>query len=229
VTARGAASADVEPFGDGALLVTLGDGIGLALSRRVQRLATTIDDERGAGVPFGSPVVGYGTVLVPYDATILDLDAARRLVARLARRAGTVGAAEEATGALVEIPTRYGGADGPDLEAVAERTGLRPRDIAELHAGTEYRVHFLGFAPGFAYLGVLPEALSVPRRATPRTRVPRGSVAIADRQTAVYPIDSPGGWHLIGRTDRSLWDPTRDPPASLRPGDRVRFVPVDAP
>jgi KipI family sensor histidine kinase inhibitor len=125
----------------------------------------------------------------------------------------------------LEIPVRYGGADGPDLDAVAELTGLSAAEVVELHAAAPLRVLFLGFAPGFGYLGPLPAALVVPRRATPRTRVPPGSVAIAGPHAAVYPVESPGGWHLLGRTSLALWDPNRTPPATLRPGDRVRFVP----
>jgi KipI family sensor histidine kinase inhibitor len=124
------------------------------------------------------------------------------------------------------IAVRYGGDAGPDLDAVAERTGLTPSAVVELHASVTYLVHMLGFAPGFAYLGTLPAALELPRRAEPRTHVPAGSVAIAGRQTAVYPFATPGGWHLIGRTDEPMWDPGADPPARLRPGMRVRFVPA---
>ena len=125
------------------------------------------------------------------------------------------------------IPVRYGGADGPDLLEVAERVGLASERVAELHASVVYRVAILGFMPGFAYLGELPQALRLPRRDTPRTRVPAGSVAIAGLQTAVYPAATPGGWHLLGRTDVRLWDIDRDPPAMLRPGDQVRFEPID--
>ena len=126
----------------------------------------------------------------------------------------------------IEIAVRYGGADGPDLEAVADLHGLRPADVADLHASAPYRVLFLGFAPGFGYLAGLPPSLSTPRRASPRERVPAGSVGIAGEQTAVYPLAMPGGWQLIGRTDAVLFDPTRDPPALLRPGAAVRFVPA---
>ena len=121
---------------------------------------------------------------------------------------------------------RYGGDGGPDLVEVAERLGLAPRQVVELHASVLYRVAILGFMPGFAYLGEVPEALRLARRETPRGRVPAGSVAIAGRQTAVYPAATPGGWHLIGHTDTLLWDIERDPPAILRPGDHVRFEPV---
>jgi KipI family sensor histidine kinase inhibitor len=124
------------------------------------------------------------------------------------------------------VPVRYGGPDGPDLAEVAARTGHSEADVVRLHAAVEYRVFCVGFVPGFPYLGLVPEELALPRRATPRLRVPAGSVAIAGRQTGIYPADTPGGWHLIGRTDLPVWDPGREPPALLQPGARVRFVPV---
>ncbi|MGW1200424.1 5-oxoprolinase subunit PxpB [Streptomyces sp. NPDC002536] len=122
----------------------------------------------------------------------------------------------------VEIPVRY---DGPDLADVAEQWGVTPREAAALHAETEFRVAFCGFAPGFGYLTGLPDRYHVPRRATPRTKVPAGSVALAGRYTSVYPRSSPGGWQLIGTTDATLWDTARTPAALFSPGTRVRFVP----
>jgi len=127
---------------------------------------------------------------------------------------------------VVSVPVRYGGSDGPDLAEVAARTGRTEADVMRLHAAVEYRVFCVGFVPGFPYLGLVPEELALPRRPTPRLHVPTGSVAIAGRQTGIYPADTPGGWHLIGRTDRRTWDPRREPPALLEPGARVRFVPV---
>ncbi|MCC6459753.1 MAG: 5-oxoprolinase subunit PxpB [Saprospiraceae bacterium] len=128
--------------------------------------------------------------------------------------------------APVEIPVRYGGALGPDLRAVARHAGLTEAELIELHSGQAYTVYLIGFLPGFPYLGFLPEALVLPRRATPRTRVPAGSVAIAGRQTGIYPQASPGGWHLLGHTEFRLFDPLRPAPALLQPGQRVTFVPV---
>ncbi|HLO67907.1 MAG TPA: 5-oxoprolinase subunit PxpB, partial [Holophaga sp.] len=121
---------------------------------------------------------------------------------------------------------RYGGEDGPDLEAVARHCGLAPEEVARRHAGATYRVHFLGFAPGFPYLGGLDPALAAPRLDAPRTRVPAGSVGIAGAQTGIYPLESPGGWRLIGRTPLVLFDPRRPEPCLLRPGDLLRFVEV---
>ncbi|MER7109205.1 5-oxoprolinase subunit B family protein [Streptomyces sp. NPDC000229] len=123
----------------------------------------------------------------------------------------------------VDIRVRY---DGPDLPDVAALWGVTPDEVARIHAATEFRVAFCGFAPGFGYLTGLPTAYEVPRRATPRTAVPAGSVAMAGPYTGVYPRSSPGGWQLIGTTDAVLWDPAREPAALLAPGTRVRFVPV---
>ncbi|MFD7503498.1 allophanate hydrolase subunit 1 [Streptomyces sp. NPDC059850] len=124
----------------------------------------------------------------------------------------------------VEVPVRY---DGPDLADVAGLWGVTPQEVARIHSGTEFRVAFSGFAPGFGYLTGLPEHFHVPRRATPRTRVPVGSVALAGPYTGVYPRSSPGGWQLIGTTDAVLWDTAREPAALFVPGTRVRFVPLE--
>jgi KipI family sensor histidine kinase inhibitor len=174
-------------------------------------------------------VPAYASVLVPVDPLDPGVEAALGPLEALVRDVdrGQVSLADP--GVPVELPTRYGGADGPDLADVARRHGLRPDDVVELHASVVYRVFFLGFAPGFAYLGRVPAAIATPRLDRPRERVPAGSVGIAGRQTAVYPTDSPGGWRLIGRTDESVWDPTADPPARLRPGAAVRFVPRGRP
>lgn len=125
----------------------------------------------------------------------------------------------------VEIPVVYGGNAGPDLQVVAERAGLRAQQVVELHSSVDYVVYFIGFQPGFPYLGGLDERLHTPRRAEPRVSVPRGSVGIGGSQTGIYPLAAPGGWQLIGHTPLSLFDPHQQPPVLLRPGDTVRFVP----
>ncbi|MEU0333800.1 5-oxoprolinase subunit PxpB [Streptomyces sp. NPDC006193] len=127
---------------------------------------------------------------------------------------------------LLELPVRY---DGPDLAEVAARWQVPEREVARVHAGTEFTVAFCGFAPGFGYLTGLPARYHVPRRATPRTAVPAGAVGLAGPYTGVYPRSSPGGWQLIGTVDAVLWDPAREPAALLAPGTRVRFVPVEGP
>ncbi|MGH2406711.1 MAG: 5-oxoprolinase subunit PxpB [Candidatus Limnocylindrales bacterium] len=216
------------PFGDRALMVELAGSADLEPGLDADRRANAIAEAIRADVdgPWGCPVPAYDTVLVTFSPLVTSGEAAAARLAALADAAAIVEPAAGVEGELLEIPVRYGGSDGPDLDDVAERVGLRPEEVIAAHAAGRYRAFFLGFAPGFAYLGSLPESLAVPRRASPRTRVPAGSVAIAGVQTAVYPRDMPGGWNLIGRTDLVVWDPRRDPPALLRPGAVVRFVPV---
>jgi KipI family sensor histidine kinase inhibitor len=215
----------IAPLGDGALLVTFGDRIDVALNASAHGLAAAVERLRSTDARFRRAVPAYASVLIPFDPIAVDPDEAGAVVARLLTEvAGEPAPAPEA-GGLVEIPVRYGGDDGPDLADVAALNELRPSDVIELHAGTEYRVFFLGFAPGFAYLGPVPAQIAAPRLAAPRERIPAGSVGIAGQGTAVYPFALPGGWRIIGRTDVAMWNLRRDYPALLRPGDRVRFVP----
>jgi KipI family sensor histidine kinase inhibitor len=182
--------------------------------------------ERHADDPaWGRPVPAYASLLVPYDPLRLTVREARRdLTDALAGWAPPGPRGRAPVGRELIIRVRYGGVDGPDLAEVARRLGRSGTDVVERHAAVAYTVFMLGFSPGFPYLGPLPDELVLPRRATPRTSVPAGSVAIAGRQTGIYPAATPGGWHLIGRTDAVLWDPTRERPALLEPGDTVRFA-----
>jgi inhibitor of KinA len=224
------AQARFAPFGEAALLVTLGDRIDVDLNRRAHLLATAVGHLRQEDPRLGRPVTGYASVLVPFDPLEMDVAAAETIVTPSVQAALEADLeADQATlgrPRLVTIAVRYGGADGPDLDEVAALHDLSPADVVALHAGATYRVFMLGFAPGFGYLGPLPTELVTTRRATPRERVPAGSVAIAGEQTAVYPFATPGGWRLIGRTERRLWDLGQRSPALLRPGDSVRFEPA---
>jgi KipI family sensor histidine kinase inhibitor len=232
--ARSAAGPQLTPYGDGALLVVLGEEISPQMSRRVHGLARTVSEQTAAENGWGVPVPGHASLLVPYDPLVLTQTQAKAHLRSLVARAGVNGSANDRDGdaaplartRVLDVPVRYGGEDGPDLAVVAAMLGLEEAEIVSLHASVTYEVLLLGFVPGFAYLGMLPGRLEVPRRKTPRTHVPSGSVAIAGRQTAVYPAATPGGWHLIGRTDVALWDAANDPPALLRPGQRVAFRPV---
>jgi KipI family sensor histidine kinase inhibitor len=217
----------IVAVGDGAVLLTLGERVDPELAERAQAIAAAIDEVRGAEPAVGRAVPAHASVLVPFDPLSIGLDDVIRLVDGCATGVASAPEPDESEQqSPIEIAVRYGGDDGPDLDDVAALHDLRPSDVVELHAGTTYRVLFLGFAPGFAYLGGLPPELVTSRRATPRSRVPAGSVGIAGEQTGVYPLAMPGGWQLIGRTDARLWDATRPSPALLRPGDRVRFVPL---
>lgn len=215
----------IERFGDAALLVVLGDRVDATVNGRVHRLAARLGVRAAHTGGLGAPVPAYSSVLLPFDPLVLEEAAVRDMIAvALDAEDGPSMPVDRAE--VVSVPVRYGGSDGPDLAEVAARTGRTEVDVMRLHAAVEYRVFCVGFVPGFPYLGLVPEELALPRRSTPRLRVPAGSVAIAGRQTGIYPADSPGGWHLIGRTDLPAWDPRREPPALLEPGARVRFVPV---
>jgi KipI family sensor histidine kinase inhibitor len=216
---------DIRPFGETAFQVVLGDATDPGTLRRVHALARLVGERRAAGDPWGAAVPGITTLLVPFDPHAWDAREARRRLAQLTERPAP--GPEPGPPATHRIPVRYGGAHGPDLVHVAGRLGIAPEAVVRLHAATTFQVAILGFMPGFGYLCDLPEALRLPRRSTPRTRVPAGSVAIAGRYTAVYPATTPGGWHLIGSTDVRLWDIEAEPPALLRPGDLVRFTEID--
>lgn len=223
----GDAGPRIVPFGEAALLVVLGDRLDLRLNADAQRLASRLRDLLASGAPLGPPIPAHASVLVPFDPLTADEAAVRKILvdalatARAAPAVFAVPPRPEAPPAVLRV--RYGGSAGPDLAGVAARLGRSEADVVDLHSSGEYRVLALGFVPGFAYLGPLPEELWLPRRATPRVRVPAGSVAIAGDQTGIYPAPTPGGWHLLGRTDAVLWDPRRDPPSLLAPGQRVRF------
>ena len=207
------------PLGDSAMLVVFGDRLDQAVHARVVRAAESL---RSLSVPGVSEIVpAYTTLALWYDPLVRSF---QDLAAELDQHLGALAEGPApAAGREWTIPVRY---DGPDLADVAERTGFSTDEVVARHAGRAYQVYLLGFVPGFAYLGELDPALVLPRRASPRQRVPAGSVAIAGAQTAVYPLDTPGGWHLIGRTDLALFDPSRQPAALLCVGDTVRFEPV---
>ena len=218
----------IEPLGDQALLLRWGRGADPAVNPQVHALAATI---RAAGAPWLRDCVpAYASLAVHFDdAAVPGADPAAGVRAWLqALVDAPVSAVAAAEPRLVEIPVCYGGEHGPDLDEVAAACGLGAAEVVQRHAGAEYRVAMLGFSPGFPYLLGLDPALAVPRLATPRVRVPAGSVGIGGAQTGIYPDAGPGGWRLVGRTPQAMFDVRREPPAHLLPGDRVRFVPIDA-
>jgi KipI family sensor histidine kinase inhibitor len=214
----------IEALGEQGLLLRLGTMIDAATNARVHAFAHRIASERPAWLV--DIVPAYASLAVFVDVALTDrgdpLQAARDwLQARLPDDAPA-----RETGRLLEIPVRYGGSDGPDLDALAAHAGLSPDAVIARHAGGDYTVAMLGFAPGFPYLLGLDPALAMPRLATPRREVAAGSVGIAGVQTGIYPRRGPGGWRIIGRTGLSLFDPARTAPSPLMPGDRVRFVAI---
>lgn len=212
-----------HPFGEAALLVTLGDAIEVRRARQARALARAIETIRRDDPRWGAPTPAAASVLVPFDPLTLDADEARVVLAQLAEAIPAEPGPEPGAREVV-VPVRYGGSDGPDLDDVAREVRLSADEVIAAHTAAAHEVLFLGFAPGFAYVAGLPESLAVPRLATPRVRVPAGSIGIAGRLSGIYPHDSPGGWRIIGRTDLAVFDPNAAEPALLRPGDRVRFV-----
>jgi KipI family sensor histidine kinase inhibitor len=215
----------LQPFGEAALLVELGDQPDLAINARVHALAAALRTARLTGLV--SAVPAYVSLLVEFDLAATTYEAVEASVQAYLAALGTP-ALGASVGRLRQVPVVYGGAFGPDLDGVARRLGLAPEAAIALHTGAEQTVYMLGFSPGFPYLGDLPDTLAMTRLETPRERVPVGSVAIAGRQTGIYSQPSPGGWHLLGRTPIRLFDAERDPPAYFAPGDRVRFRSIPA-
>lgn len=217
--------AQLERLGDSALLLRFGDRIDAALNARVLQAVEMLRSERPAWLQ--DIVPAYAALALFVDTVAMGvpgdpLDVAERwLHARLNAPPAQRTIAEDR---CVEILVDYGGDAGPDLAALAAHAGLTADEVVRRHTASDYRVAMLGFAPGFPYLLGLDPALAMPRLATPRERVPAGSVAIGGAQTGLYPQAGPGGWRLIGRTDAVLFDPARDPPTVLQPGDHVRFV-----
>jgi inhibitor of KinA len=208
--------------GDSALLVQLPSRIDPAVSAAVIALAASLQER--IGTLLRDIVVGYCSLTVYFDPLKID---AGWLESVIAESADEIDDAEEATGPLLDVPVCYGGDLGPDLADVASFAGCSAEEVVALHSGAVYRVYVVGFVPGFPYMASVDPRLALPRRASPRTRVPAGSVAVAAGQTGIYPAETPGGWHLIGRTPVKPYDPARPEPFLFKPGDRVRFVPID--
>ncbi|MBX0326984.1 5-oxoprolinase subunit PxpB [Oscillochloris sp. ZM17-4] len=208
-----------RPMGDSALLMEAEDDGGAA-NRAALDLAAAL--EAGPPIWLRAVVPAIASLLVCFDPLAVSY-AGVECHLRALVSAG-VSAGDQGAGRVVRVPVRYGGDDGPDLEGAARTLDISPAELVALHCAGPYRVMMIGFAPGYPYIGPLPDSLRIPRRATPRSAVPAGSVAIAAGLSGIYPARLPGGWHLIGRTDVRLFDPQARPPAALAPGDMVQFV-----
>jgi len=206
---------------DQSLLVYLGDAISQETNEKVRKLLRLLEAEPIPNVRNLHP--GYCSVLVSFDGLQLRHEELQEILEAYLGRIATMALPAPS---VVEIPVCYGGRFGPDLQVVADLHGLTVAQVIELHVSVEYLVYFLGFVPGFAYLGELPAELVTPRLAAPRRVVPTGSVAIAGSQTGVYPFATPGGWRLLGQTPLAMFRADRQPMSYLRIGDRVRFVPI---
>jgi KipI family sensor histidine kinase inhibitor len=208
---------------DQSLMVYVGEEIDLPTHHRVLKLLRLLEADP---LPFVRNLhPAYCSILIVFDPIHQDHATLESVLTQYAARLDSISLPEPRT---VEIPVRYGGEDGPDLAELASLRGLTPQRVVELHSSASYIVYFVGFVPGFAYLGGLPPELATPRLESPRKRVPRGSVAIGGSHTGVYPFETPGGWRLIGRTSLEIFDPDLAELSRLRIGDLVRFTPVTA-
>ena len=208
----------IEIAGQNAFIVYFGDQASATVSAQIQAAVNNINNSMADCLV--DLVPSYASLLVIFDLDRSEPFAVRRMLRAALTDLDTVDAS---AGELVTLPVYYSLESGPDLEVVAERGNISVEDVIEIHLQQEYRVYAIGFAPGFAYLGEVDERIEAPRLATPRQKVPRGAVAIADRQTAVYPAVSPGGWNLIGLCPTRMFDPAREPSMPVSAGDRIRF------
>jgi inhibitor of KinA len=230
----------VEPLGDHAVVVRFGTSIDPHIHGQVKQFSASLEQDPLPGMVEYIPA--YATVTVFYDPVAVyernkgwqRTDGGSRppfspyewYCGQIRERLNSLGEAAPASGRVVKIPVLYGGEMGPDLGEVARHNNLTEQEVIETHASGDYQVYMIGFAPGFPYIGGMPEKIATPRRQSPRLSIPAGSVGIAGKQTGIYPLETPGGWQIIGRTPLRLFRPEADPPSLLQAGDRVRFVPV---
>jgi KipI family sensor histidine kinase inhibitor len=212
----------ITPLGDSALLVEYSAEIDVGVNAAVLAASERVRQSRVPGVR--DVVPAFASFAVHFDPIVTDVTTLRDVIGRAA--SGTAPDALVPEAAALEIPVCYGGTFGPDLPSVAAWAGYTAEQVVAAHTERSYRVFMLGFLPGFPYLAPVSDRIAMPRREAPRPLVAAGSVGIAGRQTGIYPCDSPGGWQIIGRTPLTLFDPVREPPALVAPGQRVRFRPI---
>ncbi|WP_255487289.1 5-oxoprolinase subunit PxpB [Oceanospirillum sediminis] len=212
---------DIRVAGENALIIYFGEQTSPEVSARVQQAVSVLQNELADELI--DMVPSYASLLVIYNLMVTDHLHIRNQIERLL---SGLGSAENSDGKVVTLPAWYSSEAGPDLEDLARNAGLTTDEVIQLHSEAEYRVYAIGFAPGFAYLGEVDPRIAAPRLSTPRQKVPRGAIAIADRQTAVYPAVSPGGWNLIGLCPTRMFKPEADPTMPVQVGDRIKFSPV---
>lgn len=209
------------PAGDCAICVEFGTQIHEDINNKVRRLQLAIESKPSFGIIEMTPT--YCSLLIEYDSRRMTYSELVKTLKTLDAEMADLFIPEPV---VIEIPTLYGGISGPDLTFVAEHCKMSEQEVIDLHTKPEYRIYMLGFTPGFPYLGGMSEQLSTPRLKTPRTKIPAGSVGIAGSQTGIYPVESPGGWQLIGRTPLKLYDPNREKPFLVSAGNYIKYVAI---
>ena len=208
--------------GDSALVAEFGNAISPAINARIRAFNIALEQAKLPGILELLPT--YRSVMIQYDPMVIGTEALKAKLSAIAKNLDSIAIPPAS---VVELPVLYGGEMGPDLAFVAEHAGKTPEEVIKIHTSTEYLIYMLGFTPGFTYLGGLDERLNTPRLAQPRVSIPAGSVGIAGSQTGVYPIASPGGWQLIGRTPVRMYDPHRAVPILPKAGQYIHFYPID--
>ena len=211
----------IVPEGDSSLLIQFEQVISPSVNQRIAAAAKLIKAQQISGITDMIPT--YCSLLINYNPLVISYDALYKRVESIVRMESHQEAGQKK---IWEIPVLYGGTYGPDLSTIAEHAGLSEEEVIKIHSGTDYLIYMLGFLPGFTYLGGLDEKIHTPRLASPRVRIPAGSVGIGGSQTGIYPMDSPGGWQLMGMTPVKTYDPARETPILVEAGDYIRFVPV---
>ncbi len=208
--------------GDSSVLIVFGDTISTEINQRISATVKLIKEQRIEGIVDMIPA--FASLLINYNPLVINYDTIRRRLERILRMDTR---AESAAKRVFEIPVCYGGDYGPDLEDIAKNAGLTPEEVVAIHTSRDYLIYMLGFLPGFCYLGGLDERIHTPRLSSPRLRIPAGSVGIGGSQTGIYPMDSPGGWRLMGMTPVKTYDPQREVPILVQAGEYIRFVRID--
>ena len=208
--------------GDRAIVIEFGEEIEEQVNSKIRSLTVAIDQEGVIGINETIPT--YRSLMVIYDPMIMELDELIGVIKSIITRMHELKLPEAK---VIEIPTLYGGEYGPDIEYVADHNKISIDEVIKIHTEMEYLIYMIGFTPGFPYLGGMSDKIEAPRLQNPRTKIPVGSVGIAGKQTGIYPVESPGGWQLIGRTPVKLYDPYRKDPVLLNAGDYIKFVQID--
>ncbi len=226
-----AAKFNVYPISEGAITISFGDSIDEGTMDQIYSLRTLIEKKPFKG--FYTSVPGYTTLTLFYDPVLFQSDLSligKTVIDKIYNYISSLIEEVKSSASLnknvIQIPVKYGGEEGPDLLEVAKINGLTPEDVISIHSAATYKVCMIGFVPGFAYLSGLSKAINAPRKLTPRPLIPKGSVGIAGSQTGIYPLETPGGWQLIGRTTIELFDEKRQHPSLLKAGDIIKFIPV---
>ncbi|WHY67755.1 5-oxoprolinase subunit PxpB [Neobacillus sp. SuZ13] len=223
---------NIRPLGDSALVIQLGDGISPAIHEKVKNLTNLLEKEPFTGliesVPsYNSLTIYYNPVAVYLSRTDKEASSPyKKVSAFILALLDKLGTTETPEQRLITIPVLYGGEFGPDLEYVASYHGLSVEQVIQIHSSNDYLVYMIGFAPGFPFMGGMDERIATPRKDSPRLAIAPGSVGIAGKQTGIYPLETPGGWQIIGRTPLDLFLPELSPPTMLQSGDRIRYVPI---